>query len=90
MFSLTTTLFYMLSAYVAFLIGYSHKLHLLLILLVPIGFIIGYLLDRFNSVKKNWVEDRTSIYRLIAKQYAFFIVVSGVFCVAGFLLIGRI
>ena len=85
MFSLTTTLFYMLSAYIAFLIGSSPELSPYFIVLVPFGFVVGYLLDRFNSVKALWVEDRAKLIKLVAAKYVFFILVTGVFFGAGLL-----
>lgn len=90
MFSMTTTMFYMLSAYIAFLIGHSADLHLLLVLLVPVGFVVGYLLDRLNSLKKYWVEDRPKIYRLVIRKYLYFLCIAGIFCGAGFFMIGRL
>lgn len=85
MFSLTTTMFYMLSAYMAFLIGSSSKLPMLLVLLVPIGFVAGYLLDRLNSVKKIWVEDQARIINLVTTKYFVFLFISGAFFAAGLL-----
>lgn len=83
MFSLATTAFYMLSAYIAFLIGSSEELNLYLIGLVPIGFVAGYLLDRLNSVKKLWHENPVSIYKTIALRYVIFLFVSLGFMAAG-------
>ena len=85
MFSLATTMFYMLSAYVAFLIGSSDKLSIYLLLLVPIGFVSGYLLDRLNSVKNLWNEDQKRILVVIFNKYLLFLVLSGLFYVAGIL-----
>ena len=85
MFSLSTILFYMLSAYIAFLIGYSPELSLFLVLIVPIGFVLGYLLDRFSSVKKVWSENRIRIIKLAIFQYFVFLLVTGVFASFGLL-----
>jgi len=89
MFSLTTTMFYMLSAYIAFLIGSSSELSLYLIALVPIGFISGYLLDRLNSVKTLWAEDHKLIIKTIVIKYFMFLLVSVVFCAAGLVFASR-
>ncbi len=78
-------MFYMLSAYIAFLIGSSSELSLYLMALVPLGFVVGYLLDRLNSVKKLWIEDRKLITNTIVVKYFMFLFVAGVFCVAGIL-----
>ena len=75
-------LFYMLSAYIAFLIGYSSELSLFLVLIVPIGFVLGYLLDRLSSVKKVWSENQMRIFKLAIFQYFVFLLVTGIF--AGF------
>ncbi len=89
MFSLITTMFYMLSAYIAFLIGSSSELTLYLVALIPVGFVSGYLLDRLNSVKKLWTEDRQLIVRTIIIKYFIFLLVASVFCVAGLLFANR-
>ncbi len=78
-------MFYMLSAYIAFLIGSSEQLSIYLILLVPIGFVSGYLLDRLNSVKQLWHDNPKTIYRTIALRYVIFLVVSVVFLLVGLL-----
>ena len=83
MFSLTTTLFYMLSAYMAFLIGSSAKLPEFLIVLVPLGFVVGYLLDRLNSVKALWADNRAQLFKLTVTQYFFFLFIAAVFFIAG-------
>ena len=83
MFSLTTTMFYMLSAYIAFLIGSSADLSNFLLLLVPVGFVSGYILDRLNSVKKHWAEDPKKILRIIVLKYFVFLFVAGIFFAAG-------
>lgn len=83
MFSLATTMFYMLSAYIAFLIGSSDKLNGYLLLLVPVGFVSGYMLDRLNSVRKLWFDERIKIYKTIIFRYFFFLLISAVFFVAG-------
>ncbi len=85
MFSLTTTMFYMLSAYIAFLIGSSEKLSIYLLLLVPVGFVSGYFLDRLNSVRKLWHENRLKIYRELVIRYVVFLFISAAFCIAGLL-----
>lgn len=82
MFSLTTTLFYMLSAYIAFLIGYSAELSLLLVVVVPVGFVLGYMLDRLSSVRKIWAENKLRIIKLAVFQYFVFLLMTGIF--AGF------
>ena len=82
MFSLTTTLFYMMSAYIAFLIGYSPDLSLVMVAIVPLGFVLGYMLDRMSSVKKIWAEDKTRIIKLTVFQYFVFLFITGIF--AGF------
>ena len=89
MFSIITTMFYMLSAYIAFIIGYSAELPIILGALVPLGFITGYLLDRFASFKVMWLEDRDSVYRLIIKKYFVFLPITAVFFGAGYLLAMR-
>jgi branched-subunit amino acid ABC-type transport system permease component len=89
MFSLTTTMFYMLSAYIAFLIGSSSELSLYLIVLVPLGFVSGFLLDRLNSVKKRWADDQQLIINTIVTKYFMFLLVAGVFCAAGWLFTNR-
>mgnify|MGYP001818457538 CR=1 FL=1 len=89
MFSLITTMFYMLSAYIAFLIGSSSELALYLIALVPVAFVSGYLLDRLNSVKNLWVEDRKLIIKTVVIKYFIFLLIAGVFCVAGLLFANR-
>ena len=85
MFSLATILFYMLSAYIAFLIGYSPELSLFLVLIVPIGFVLGYLLDRLSSVRKVWSEDPMRIIKLVIFQYFVFLLITGVFSSIGLL-----
>ena len=85
MFSLATTMFYMLSAYVAFLIGSSDELSIYLLFLVPIGFVSGYLLDRLNSVKNLWNQDQKRIIVVIFNKYLLFLVISGLFFGAGLL-----
>lgn len=82
MFSLTTTLFYMLSAYIAFLIGYSPELSLFLVIIVPLGFVLGYMLDRLSSVKKIWAENKSRIVKLSIFQYFVFLLITAIF--AGF------
>lgn len=84
MFSLITTMFYMLSAYMAFLIGFSPDLPMILGILVPIGFVAGYLFDRFASVKAIWLEDRTSIYRLAINKYFIFLFITALFVSIGY------
>ncbi|MEM8843988.1 MAG: hypothetical protein AAGB35_03000 [Pseudomonadota bacterium] len=69
----------MLSAYIAFLIGSSPELPPYLIVFVPLGFVVGYLLDRFNSVKTLWANDRAMLIKLVAAKYIFFILVAGGF-----------
>lgn len=83
MFSLTTTMFYMLSAYIAFLIGSSAQLADFLIVLVPLGFVAGYLLDRFNSVKTLWADNRMQLFNLAVTKYFFFLFIAAIFFVAG-------
>jgi len=83
MFSLATTAFYMLSAYIAFLIGSSEELNVNLIALVPVGFVAGYLLDRLNSVKKLWIENPVAIYKTVAIRYMIFLIISLAFMAAG-------
>ncbi len=83
MFSLATTMFYMLSAYIAFLIGSSDELSAYLLLLVPVGFVSGYMLDRLNSVRKLWLDERIKIYQTIIFRYFFFLLISAVFFAAG-------
>jgi hypothetical protein len=83
MFSLTTTLFYMLSAYIAFLIGSSAELPDYLIVLVPLGFVVGYLLDRLNSVKSLWADNRIQLLNLVVTRYFFFLFIAAVFYIAG-------
>ena len=78
-------MFYMMSAYIAFLIGSSSDLSLFFILLVPLGFVTGYLLDRLNSVKKLWVNDQSVIIKIVITRYFIFLLISGVFCGAGLL-----
>lgn len=78
-------MFYMLSAYIAFLIGSSSELSVYLIAMVPIGFVAGYMLDRLNSVKRLWHEDPMKIYKTIAVRYVFFLLISAVFLFAGIL-----
>jgi len=89
MFSLTTTMFYMLSAYIAFLIGSSSELSLYLIAIVPLGFVSGFLLDRLNSVKKIWADDQKLIINTIVTKYFMFLLVAGIFCTAGLLFANR-
>jgi hypothetical protein len=79
----------MLSAYVAFLIGYSPDLPLFLGLLVPLGFVAGYLFDRWRSVKITWLEDRDKIYRLALHKYFIFLIISTLFLTVGSLLASR-
>lgn len=83
MFSLATTMFYMLSAYIAFLIGSSEKLSIYLLFLVPVGFVSGYLLDRLNSVKSIWQDDQSRLIVVVANKYLLFLLVSGLFFAAG-------
>ena len=89
MFSLVTTMFYMMSAYIAFLIGSSSQLSIYLIALVPVGFVSGYLLDRLNSVKTLWAENQKLIINTIVVKYFMFLLIAGVFCVAGLLFANR-
>ena len=74
---------YMLSAYIAFLIGSSRELSVFLILFVPIGFIAGYFLDRLGGVKQLWHEDRSRIYKMTVIRYVFFLLISLGFMFAG-------
>lgn len=76
-------MFYMLSAYIAFLIGSSDELSVTLIALVPIGFVSGYMLDRLNSVSKLWHENPAKIYQTIALRYVIFLFISLLFFAAG-------
>ena len=76
-------MFYMLSAYIAFLIGSSTQLPGYLVLLVPIGFVVGYLLDRFNSVKSLWADNRIQLLNLVVTRYFFFLFIAAVFFIAG-------
>ena len=85
MFSLATTMFYMLSAYIAFLIGSSDKLSYYFLFLVPVGFVSGYLLDRLNSVKKIWLEDQNKLFIVVLNKYLLFLLISGGFYIAGIL-----
>ena len=78
-------MFYMLSAYIAFLIGSSAQLSLYLIVLAPIGFVVGYLLDRLNNVKKIWANDCKFIIKTIVVKYFMFLLLAGMFCVVGLL-----
>lgn len=79
-------MFYMLSAYIAFLIGYSADLPQVLVFFVPVGFVLGYLLDRLSSVKKIWADDRLHIVKLVGQMYVFFFFVAvAIFLVAQFL-----
>ncbi len=80
-------MFYMMSAYIAFLIGSSSELSLYLIALVPLGFVSGYLLDRLNSIKKIWVDNRKLIINITVTKYFMFLLVSAMFCVAGLLFV---
>ncbi len=89
MFSLITTMFYMMSAYIAFLIGSSSELSLYLIVLVPVGFVAGYLFDRLNSVKKLWLDDQRVIINTVVTKYFLFLLLAGVFCVAGLMFANR-
>ncbi len=82
-------MFYMLSAYIAFLIGSSSELSLYLLALVPLGFVSGYFLDRLNSLKKIWADDRKLIINTIATKYFLFLLIAGVFCAAGLLFANR-
>lgn len=82
-------MFYMMSAYIAFLIGSSSELALYLIVLVPVGFVSGYLLDRLNSVKKIWADNRKLIINTIVIKYFMFLMIAGVFCIAGLLFANR-
>tara|TARA_R110002049_G_scaffold45948_1_gene133703 strand:- start:81799 stop:82047 length:249 start_codon:yes stop_codon:yes gene_type:complete len=82
-------MFYMMSAYIAFLIGSSSELSLYLIVLVPIGFVSGYLLDRLNSVKKIWEEDHGIIISTVVIKYFMFLLIAGIFCAAGLLFANR-
>jgi len=82
-------MFYMLTAYMAFLIGSSSELSLYFIALVPFGFIAGYLLDRLNSVKKIWADNRQVIIKTIVIKYFMFLLIAGVFCAAGLIFANR-
>ena len=82
-------MFYMLSAYIAFLIGSSSELSLYLMALVPVGFVSGYMLDRLNSVKKIWADDQKLIINTIVIKYLMFLLVAGMFCAAGLLFANR-
>tara|TARA_B110000240_G_C13409612_1_gene414600 strand:+ start:195 stop:443 length:249 start_codon:yes stop_codon:yes gene_type:complete len=82
-------MFYMLTAYIAFLIGSSAQLSLYLIALVPVGFIVGYLLDRLNSVKKIWADNPKLIINTIVVKYFMFLLISVVFCLAGLVFANR-
>ena len=82
-------MFYMLSAYVAFLIGYSPDLSSWLLAIIPFGFVAGYLLDRLNSVKAIWAEDQHRIIRIVVKQYFLFLLISALFFAVGLFLGNR-
>jgi hypothetical protein len=73
----------MLSAYIAFLIGSSAQLADFLIVLVPLGFVAGYFLDRFNSVKTLWADNRMQLFNLAVTRYFFFLFIAAIFFVAG-------
>ena len=75
----------MLSAYIAFLIGYSAELSLVLVVVVPLGFVLGYMLDRLSSVKKIWAENKLRIIKLAMFQYFVFLLMTGIFAGIGLL-----
>lgn len=79
----------MLSAYVAFLIGFSPELSIQLVVIVPIGFVLGYMLDRLSSVKKIWAENKMRIIKLAIFQYFVFLLLTGVFAGLGLLFASR-
>lgn len=82
-------MFYMLSAYAAFLIGFSPDLPFALALLVPLGFVVGYFLDRLKSVKIIWREDRATIYTLAISKYFVFLLITALFLMVGYLIANR-
>ena len=79
----------MLSAYIAFLIGYSPDLSLVLVIIVPLGFVLGYMLDRLSSVKKIWEQDKARIIKLSIFQYFVFLLLTGIFAGCGLLFASR-
>ena len=89
MFSLATTLFYILSAYLAFLVGYSSQLPVYFVFFVVVGFVVGYVLDRLPDVRKYWRENKGFVIQLLAIRYVFFLFVASVFLVAGLFLANR-
>ena len=79
----------MLSAYIAFLVGYSPELSPIMVVIVPFGFVLGYLLDRLSSVKKIWAEDKVRIIKLSIFQYFVFLLMTGIFAGLGLLFAQR-
>ena len=79
----------MLSAYIAFLIGYSPDLSLVLVIIVPLGFVLGYMLDRLSSVKKIWEQDKARIIKLSIFQYFVFLLLTGIFAGCGLIFASR-
>lgn len=79
----------MLSSFMAFLIGSSPDLSPYLIVLIPFGFIAGYLMDRLNSVREIWLEQPALIIKTVAIRYMVFLLIGGLFCMAGVLFAAR-
>ena len=79
----------MLSAYIAFLVGYSPDLPTELVFIVPIGFVAGYILDRLASVKSIWIEDKMLIIQLVVLRYILFLMLAGAFFALGLFLGSR-
>ena len=75
----------MLSAYIAFLVGYSPDIPLSAIAIVTLGFVAGYLFDRLPSVKKYWQEDRSLLLQLVVIRYVMFVMIASVFMGVGIL-----
>jgi len=73
----------MLAAYTAFLIGSSPKLSVWLIVFIPAGFVIGYLLDRMPAVQQMLSVQPNQMTRLIFLRYLMFIPVTILFFAIG-------
>lgn len=60
-----------------------------MVVIVPFGFVLGYLLDRLSSVKKIWAEDKVRIIKLSIFQYFVFLLMTGIFAGLGLLFAQR-
>ena len=60
-----------------------------MVVIVPCGFVLGYMLDRASSVKRIWAENKMRIIKLSIFQYFVFLLMTGIFAGLGLLFAPR-